>query len=1070
MQDQDARSSKLGRSGPLRRTLARNVDSVRRVVTAVVQVLKQNSMSLGALLALDALLAAFVLHGLSFSRGMIVIGDLPGFYYTNGVDVHWATSLALYPLSEQLLADAIGRALAQNLLYMVSVFAPSVGCYFFLQSILPKRWLGVAVAFAFTTFVNPLTSSNFSGGGWFYFGWAAFSFLALALAWRAVCHPTVTSYAIGSGLLVGVAAVQMDGYSGLQYFGTAADLCIIGTLYLYAVCRWYPRLKPVLWSATTLVGSFVLVGLPVLARAYARSLAATSTASQLAGIHAYVYGSIAFTFKQYGPYNALLAGPLVATYSAWNVPFSLSWTLLVALALVGGMYATVSRRDSVRWLALILLSDDLFVCAFMAGVQSGVLVPLFNRAGLLDFMDNPVAFLYIQFLLLPPMAFIGAETIAQRIGFVPTELRVMATTGVSKAKTDERPDMAAVVRAKPLTPRLREAVSVGLILLLALATCVQFDGNYAHRFDTAPSTQGVSPYTPVGFSSIQAWYLHVAASQPGQILALPDSFPLYTKFWGFIPMSRLWVIPSLDNLLNNSYNVSQFVSIMSLAATDQMSQFAQTLGVAGVAYVLLYNQSSEITVIPNYLVATGVSVPASSLWAALDQSPAFRPERISSTITVFQDDDYLPNTGQFHSVVSFGIQSPVGPPLLTRDILVDGAVDNVSQVASWIRYPASTIQVRTGVGTMLSVDSDSSTPYSEFAGALNLTNTSQEAPVRLTNNLSLSSALIQRTFDASAEFSIPTGLGLDIFLASYNQTPLPATLFPLTSLSLLGAYGASDHSANVTDISIPSWVESARLYFYAFSAIPLASGTITISSASFDLSTIAVDVASNSTLQLESLGQLQSAELLPGDSFVLYSPFDVVAPSRIPGSLVEVADSPALEMFNSSTGEISFGSKNLCQTECPTGGVVTPFLSGVADSALTVTTFLNGSEVAQFSETPGNFTIPFAPSPSGSATRWSAEFGGTATLGLCGAVVAGTPGSAASKAVVVLPVGTLSLSFGAETGGYSRSFFVVESGYAVDFEDDSTYVPLPAAVLLCATVLFWTSAKPAARRARPRTP
>jgi hypothetical protein len=1048
--DLQAAASKGTRAGKLLglplKLWTRFSENSRLFGLSLIHGLRASALPLLALVCLDSVLGVVLLRGVSLTRGMLIMGDLPGFYYNPGVNGSWITNLALYPLTEQLAADLLGRVIAHNLVYVFDVFLPSFGCYALLQTIAPRRWLAVAVSFTFTTFVNPLTVSNFTGGGWFYFGWAFFSFLAIALAWRAVCHPDLPVYAIGSGVAVGLSIVQMDGYSGVQYFGPVLVFGIIGPLYLYGLVRSYPRLRQSGICLASFVASFVLVSLPVLIKGYSTNLAATSSQAQVAGIGEYVIGSIAFTFRQYGAFNAIMDGPLVATYTAWTVPFSIPWFLLVLLALLGGVYTFLRRRDSIRWLALILLVEYLAVSGSIWGIQNGVLIPVFRYIRLLDFMDNPVGFLYAQFLLLPPLAYLGADSLSQRLVVIPTRIRV-ASPPQLPAPPNSKSLTIVVIRGRRVPPHYRECLAVLVILCLASATCVQFASNLSQKLQNAPSTQGVSPYTPLDFSQIQTWYIHTAASGAGKILGLPDSFAVYTKFWGFIPMDRLYVIPSLENLLNDSYNVAQFVAVMDLLSTGQVNAFAAALGIAGVEYVLLYNGTNTTTIVPNYLSTPSMTVPTAFLWAALAGSRAFLSLPLSPSLTVFQDIDYISPGTPITSVTSYGFGAARSISLFSRELLAEDQVDNSSQVASWIRYPAASVQVVPGTGTELNVNSSASQPYVEFAGAVNISNRSATEPLSLGPNLSVDASELAETYVAHANFSIPEGYGLDIFVAWYNDSSLPGTLFPEDGLTLVGAYNSSE-SAGGGSVAIPAFAREARLYFYGYALGATGVGSITISSASFDLDVNAPVAVANSTIQLLSANRLESSGMLPNGTLLLIAPFEIASVDPLPPGLIEIAAVSPLEIFNKSLSRVSFSPSDLCRTGCPGSATIAPFLLGFASSSLTVRTYFNGIASGVFGLPAGNFTLPFeSASTTGSAT-WSAEFAGNAVLLLGGAAIIGTSTGPGSSVVVPLPIGLLTVSFGATGPTFDRSFYTSPQNALTRLESASTAVPLFAVIAL----------------------
>ena len=117
------------------------------------------------LLVIDTIIGVSSYSSLPLSRGMMVFGDLTGFYTFTFPGITTLSVLELYPILEWLLHIFVGPISAQNILFLSSFFLPSIGMYLFFIEVHNEKVVCLISAIILGTLLNPLLLAMFNGGG-----------------------------------------------------------------------------------------------------------------------------------------------------------------------------------------------------------------------------------------------------------------------------------------------------------------------------------------------------------------------------------------------------------------------------------------------------------------------------------------------------------------------------------------------------------------------------------------------------------------------------------------------------------------------------------------------------------------------------------------------------------------------------------------------------------------------------------------------------------------------------------------------------------------------------------------
>jgi hypothetical protein len=1000
-----------------------STEKVREALAFVRKGFVSSYPSYALLISLNFLFAGLVFGQLQTGKGMLVFGDLGGQYLYGPPNPVLLMSLSVYSTVQQFSGYIIGPVQAQNFTYLASSLLPSVALLFFLNSLNRRTLLNAAISFCFLTPVNPVILDNLLGGGWEFDLWLFFTLLGMAILYRTSNGPNFRMGAVWSGILIGLGLSQVGIQWGDAVFALQLDVVLISPVlarFIWLNRRGLRALGTGLACGLSLV---LLTNLYLIAAVYYYYSLASGNSAILGASKSTLLGNLQFTFSQFGFANALLNAPLVVN-PLWNAVPASWWTILVVSAVVLGAFAATQQSYQHHWFALSYVTVYLCVALFFAGVSTGLSVAVYLSFKPLDFLDDPVYFLYLESTILAILLSLGCDSFA---GWLGTEA-TMATgpsrsSGIARRAQTVGLALKVTLKGRLSKRRVGYVTCIAVVLLLAAGTTLQFGSALSSSLDASPATQGESPYAPSWLSEVHDWYIQSGQESSGSILVLPDSYIAYNQIWGFIPRDRVWIIPE-GPILNPLENTSLFVSTMNLLADGEGGAFAYALAVSGVQQVVLLNTSTQITIIPPYMESPGVQVPESDLESTLSNASEFHLSYQNSHFIVYSDSLFSPPGAPISTVATFNAPSVSTPPASVTQLLKDPNFNTTQNYSGWARDPPQSVLLQSNQSVGLTVDPSIGLNYGFMSDDINLQpylNWTSEAGSGLSSN----SSEFQVTLVATSRYSVSSSINLYLQIYWYNTSNDPAEFsrFDTTTLGPLSPANVTISAAVVA----PASATFARFIYYASPVDDSSNATAYVSQPSFDFVIRVAALAENASVDSLLSKLLVSEDLLNSSALEILPPISGgLSPSAL-STFDEVYFGQSL-LFQTAEQEYTLDLCTAMVPTCSRTGNVSFFVTGASSTGGWLSVEVGSDLVVNRTFTVGGAWFEGLTLLSGSSdvTLFRSS---TVTVSIIGFVVSRSDNSEGSTTRIPLPIGELSIIEGPNSPGYLVTWIGVETYY-----------------------------------------
>jgi hypothetical protein len=987
-------------------------------------------------LALLSLLIAFLLwvesvlfYSLPTSRGMLVFGDLPAYYNYSSFDSTWIPSLQTYPAASWILSNTVGPFQGQNILYIASFALPSIGLYFLLKAISNRPFTPIIVAAGFGSVANPFVLSSVLGGGVEYGMWAFFAFLAVR---QLLVAPTSKRH----HLTIAVAGV-LYGFCGNPPTGLVGILMgfpLIVGFFAYTEVRRSASAIGTCILAAVLFGAAALIVLPANFSSLSLGTSIATHATQRGSALSYATSNISFTFAQFGPWEGLVNG--AGLYGSANAGY---WTFVVIVSLLLGMVAILSRERDRAGLAALALSMYALIGLTIVALHYGFETVVFGAVPFLDLMDAPVFYQYMQTLLLPVLFYCGLDVLLRKVVFVPSTLRVAQSSPSRRTGSRASWSFGIVLSGKPVRPLMLEvmvAVFLSVVVVLATLPVIQDSGQ------ALVAGQGEQPVAGFNYADLHSWFESTAGSSSGQILFLPYEYDVYNKVSGFVPYSRLWLIPFLGTTVYSNYHTSLSYQVLSSLSAGEVNTFAYLSGIAGVRYVVVVSGYSSVIIAPGYM-GSQLALPARDLLSELNRSSTLSTVPSPPGFQIYSNRDFVPDQ--------------VAP---SKFVGIEGtnqsAADNYTEVlpsppfanlTGWSVYPSPALTVEGNGSALIRVDGSSNDSFavvSYLVSNLSLLRTSLNPNA---NSVGFNSSFTTTSYQVRMQDRIRvTGqLGVSVF---WYNTSNPTNFYgQFASTILLNTAVVGAYTINRT-LPLPTSAKSLRLVIQLSAITVNQSAEVEVLNASLSQVSATQAVATDPRVQTSLADALVSAGSLQSGSYVLPYPYvnlshpiigvtheSVVLVSARTlqwrnGSVAQVSSDPStygIEPGGTLAGIVIFGSTN-------DSGNVTVSSGGVSSPVAEV-----GTAGARLYEIGAKSLQGFR--------NVTVSFTGSFILGLV-ALVFEFPGGNNTTAYVSLPIGALALTVSSGVMTVTRDYQISASG-ATDLATVLVFLPILLVCILC---------------------
>lgn len=824
------------------------------------------------LLFLDAVLMWWGLGRLSLGQGMFSYGDLPAFYFYGLPPVQWVAGVAVYRLAAFGAALALGPSLGQNLTYIAGLCASSVGIWLYGEQLASHKLLTVPVAFTLGTVVNPLLTLNLLNGAFEWVLWPLCVCIALAFLWRSENSDHRLLDLFMAGLFVALSGLQAGSLAEFPYAAiTMAAWVVVPFLGL----SLYRRAGLGLRAVATGLASFLLGAIPSLA-IIGPGLLSYSTflgsASQQASARAYATGNAAFTYSPYSLASSLFNQPFRVASNGWFSVLVIPWLVILLVVIVATIAVALTRRGDrrVQW-SVVSLAVYFSLVLFLAGVQSGLLLWVFSKEPLFDFVDSPLSPLYAQLVALVAPAILSAGELLTLMTKLPFRLDIARLRSRRTAGASESASQAVwVVRVR--RRRLsREAATLSTLLVMglaAVATVAAFSPSLESQLAGSYYTYD-GEFAPPWLAEVHNWWEEIRASPHGLSFVLPNNYSTYSKVEGYMPLSELWYIPFLGNIVNTSDNTSRFDETLTFLTSGDVSSFAYVAGLSGVQYILILNLSQTVSVVPSYLASPGSTINESVLMRELSNTSSLRVVSSDSRMTVFEDLDYEPEVSSPHPVIA-EVPSASGNVSSSQDLLTAPSIGSPADFNQWLRYPSTSVADEANGTVGMYVNGSAQVPYSLFMGSVNISEATSAVSNVTVGNVSVPGSLYTVSYSLTASITLTPGVKLYLIMFWYNVTA-PSSLY--TEFQATTVYTDTAPSKVLTvNISVPNATRSGRLVIDAQPLTSTSDGWAYVSSVAFLRTTAPSNLSRSPGTGQGILDVLASAGLVPAGADLLAFP------------------------------------------------------------------------------------------------------------------------------------------------------------------------------------------------------
>ncbi len=593
-----------------------------------------------ALLIADGFLSLFLFITIPAAKGMLVYGDLPPFYFSNTTFIYALGQLHLYYLLDYVLSLVIGPSLAQNMVFLVSFSLPSIGLYSFLIVVYRRHLPALITALLLGTVINPLLLGMVIGGGYEYNMWLMFFFLFLRYYYIAIIK--VDSYRIFSlaAIFFGLSIYSSLGYIGFLIGGPVALIFIFGfTFFSGKNLKFVSKGFTVfVFVALIIFSSFFLQGL-------INYLGILNSPSRIMAVNTYVIANVIYTFRNMGFLTSILGGV-----------HSIFWSSFVIVSFILTLFFIFSSKKSMgKRLVEASLITYFMISIMIFLISNGTLLPLFRYVYLIDPLDNPVFF---EFMQLIPLTIIVSYSFNKILMYLQGLIN-----GVSKEnKGITNKINASETRIKNIKGKNEHSIKVSqwflvilacLILTLPVLSLQQGFSNFQKNFNSVTTNVNSGKiYAPTYFNALHQWYLNIPHNKSDLILLLPYSNTWLSLAEGYLPPQSIWNIPYLGNSYSNEYNVSLIYEVMKSASSGHMKDFSIELGLSGVSHILLLNTTQNYELTPTYInTVPSLLSNYTTLTNELLSSGYFKLESKTLNYTILRNLNYVNQSTKLSNAV-----------------------------------------------------------------------------------------------------------------------------------------------------------------------------------------------------------------------------------------------------------------------------------------------------------------------------------------------------------------------------------------------------------------------------------
>ena len=802
-----------------------------------------------AVLIIDAIISALFVRDIPISSGMMVYGNLPAFYLYGPPNQLWLIDLNLFNLSAQFLSYTAGPFAAQTVVYLASIFLPSLGILFLVNRLPVSKVIGVALAVTLGTPLNPLMFQSFLTGSFTVFPWFLLTCLSLGLTIDAqrFKERRQSTLLILAGIAYGLSLTTTN------FIPTGAYITLpimMGVLALAParVKSSNSRFRSQCTHAALFMIPAAGISFPFALDDIIHVGSVVSGTASLGVLNSYIANTISYEFAQYGVTETIFGAVWNGTNGYLTGP---AWFLLVGIGVAGGIGFLLSKGDPWGPLYRFCAIEYLLTATLMFLLHTGAATQLLIETRIFDSFDYPDFFLFIQqfdlLFLLPTILTLIVERVV--IQYRRTSHGIIVGINVAPPNNTQAAKCGLHTSIKPSHPNLRTKVLPLAAATLIVALVSYNSGGFILEAQYYLTRDQGDVFVPTYYSGIHAWYVSHASELTGQVLILPNDYTSLNNISGFIPKSKIWNAPIGLPALDAAENITLYQDVLSALYSRDSSEFGTLLARSGVQDVVVIKVVNQVTIVPNeapYNLQSPLLMPISVLTATLANGSSFSMDYSSGYFTIYNNNDYLGLSNVTTSAVAF-VGTPSGN-LPSLHLL------NAMSYADYGSYPSENIN-RSGQNYTLDVYANSSIP-----SALLYFNQSVV-------DFSTTNPYVSIQLSAAASFSVPSGLVLSPFILFYNSST--AGFWSEFDRVNLGTYTA-DGSMSIP-VKIPSGAIRLNLVFFAWTQNK-SSGRVQVQAPQLSLNRTVIDIA-KSSVQFDITDYLIQDHVIPRSSILFPYPF-----------------------------------------------------------------------------------------------------------------------------------------------------------------------------------------------------
>ena len=849
------------------------------------------------LITIDALLELVLFAPVFSSNRMLSYGNASSSYFFGPLNLSWVETSLVALVVIQALSHAVGVAFASNSVIVTSLFAGSVGIYFFSYELTDDGIASIVSGLVFGTILDPLVYYNFIGGptlGYFQL----FIFLSFTLLIRnskASGKPCWKWEFFIAGILYGLGIAAFY----VLLLGVYVTFPFVLIIFVNNLLVQKGKRLSTVRNFFVFLAPAISILLPIFVQTY-----------QALGLHNGVLlpVSIVNSTRMY------ISSIFAYEYKSYSLPYALqnafwvggtgfittdSWYLLVDSVVVAGTasllinYGEPDRRLIYQGSSLLYIVTAMLI--YSLANQS--FVSFVTGFGIFDYFDYPFPLLLVQQISLvfmfPCLTYIFLRFVKIHI-MIPQPL---ASFGSKRRRSRNRKNVSELSSNVDLDHKHsiqvnKQVFSILVVTLLAINSLVYI--NHVDNFVSNLDEVSIPPY----YSQIHHWFQTDYNSSRGLILVLPNSYRTYIHIIDYIPSQFVWNIPPL---FPSTYNVSQIENIMTDLASGDVNAFAYQLIYQDVGYLILLNGSQSISLIPSgaaYRPFSPISLPSERLRHYLNSS-TFLGEQYSSTNFVIYSvgNSELGKSKTFASIGQFVSESL--PASKKYNLLNNSSYNEIGY------YPHKVLHSN-----------------NSYFVDLNPSNNTTQELFYINANLSSfgnSSPYTNRSLELNVTFNITGKVELAIFIQFYNSSS-PSGFWSQEATLDVGYY-VNSSQVNYS-LRVPNYTKYASIAFNTFT-LGNTSGNLTISEPSLALLINGSNISASITEELPIYTLLQSAGLVPQSTLMLAYPFSPVSGQLFKEVSYLVFTDPYLIFSNSTNNsEIVFIPSDISRHSIPSSDTV----------------------------------------------------------------------------------------------------------------------------------------------------